>query len=200
MGNACSETNDNKNLKGKKGLGLKGNILHSECKIVILGDSAVGKTSIALRYIENKFSDAHIVTLGATFQQPRVKLKNGNTVKMNLWDTTGEEKFRSMLPMYYKSAKGAILTYDIGNKKSFDSVEYWIEELNEHVRAENLVLFLVGNKKDLPPEERQIQTATAAKIAEEQKMLFLEVSAKTGKNINELFSTLAEELSKRFKL
>jgi len=198
MGNACSENKSNQ--QGKKGPGLKTNLVQAECKIVILGDTAVGKTSIALRYIENKFSESHIVTLGATFQQPRVKLKNGNTVKMNLWDTTGEEKFRSMLPMYYKSAKGAILTYDIGSKKSFDRVEYWIDELNEHVKAENIVLFLVGNKKDLPPEERQIPTATAAKIAEEQGMLFMEVSAKTGENVNELFSTLAEELSKRFKL
>jgi len=141
-----------------------------------------------------------VVTLGATFQQPRIKLKNGNIVKLNLWDTTGDEKFRHMLPMYYKSAKGAILAYDIGNKKSFDSLEFWIEELNEHVKAENTILYLVGNKKDLPPEAKQVPTATAQKVADDQGMLFIEVSAKMGDNINELFTTMAEELAKRFKL
>ena len=197
MGNACSENGQSGSTEGKKPLTNKGTFV--DYKVVILGDSAVGKTSVALRFVDNKFSDAHIVTLGATFQQPKIQLKSGQTVKLNLWDTTGEEKFRSMLPMYYKSAKGAILTYDIGSKKSFESVGYWIEELSEHVKSENVVLFLVGNKKDLPMEDRQIPTETAAALAKEHNMLFLEVSAKMGDNINELFLTLAEELAKRFK-
>ena len=195
MGNACSDQSAQ-----KKSPGLKTNVITPECKIVILGDGAVGKTSVALRFIENKFSDAHIVTLGATFQQPKVKLKNGNTVKLNLWDTTGEEKFKSMIPMYYKNAKGVILIYDISSRKSFESVEYWIEELNEHVKAENTVMYLVGNKKDLPPEKREVPSSMAAKIAEEQGIFFLEVSAKSGENVNELFTNIAEELARRFKL
>ncbi len=198
MGNACGGEGSSSS-KAKTSLAVKGNLVQNECKIVMLGDSAVGKTSIALRYIENKFSNAHIVTLGATFQQPKVKLKNGNTIKMNLWDTSGEEKFKSMLPMYYKSAKGAILTYDIGCKKSFENVTDWIDELHDHVKLENSVMVLVGNKKDLPPEEREVSTSTAASLAQEHNMLFLEVSAKSGDNIDEIFNSLAEELSKRFK-
>ena len=203
MGNTCSGSdNFNKNnSKGKQDLIKKSfqRAKQSECKVVILGNSAVGKTSIVLRYLENKFSEAQIVTLGATFQQPLVKMKNGENLKMNLWDTTGEEKFRSMLPLYYKNIKGAILTYDIGNKKSFESIGYWINELNEHIQGENIVLFLVGSKKDLPSEQREVSTETAASFAKENGMMFLEVSSKVGENINKLFLTLAEELSMRFK-
>ena len=197
MGNACSEGRGG--ALGKRGLGIKKDINISECKVVILGDTAVGKTSIAVRYLENKFTDSHIVTLGAQFQQPRIQLQNGNTLKLNLWDTAGEEKFRSMLPMYYKSAKAAILTYDIGNRNSFESVDYWIEALSEHVKAENTVLLLVGNKKDLEADKKQVDTAIAQEVARKNGMFFLEVSAKTGENVNELFSVMAEELSKRFK-
>lgn len=204
MGNACTgdaqpNSQSANRLKKKKSSNAQ-NVTVSECKVVILGDTAVGKTSIALRYLENKFIDSHIVTLGAQFQQPKITLKNGNILKLNLWDTAGEEKFRSMLPMYYKSARGAILTYDIGNKQSFNSVHYWIEALNEHVKAENTVLLLVGNKSDLPPENRQVDSKVAAKLAEENNMIFIEVSAKNGDGVNELFTSLAEELVTRFGL
>lgn len=200
MGSACSNESSSTTSGKKKGLNTRGgDITTSECKVVILGDSAVGKSSIAVRYLENKFIDSHIVTLGAQFQQPKVTLKSGNILKLNLWDTAGEEKFRSMLPMYYKNAKGAILTYDIGNKQSFESIEYWIDALSEHVKTENTVLVLVGNKKDLPPMERQVETEAGMAVAQEHGMIFMEVSAKTGDGVNDLFNVLAEELARRFK-
>lgn len=205
MGNGCSgggkKSGSPMKMKDSKAFATKDiGVSSAECKVVILGNTFVGKTSIVLRYLENKFSETHIVTLGAVFQQPKIKLKSGNTLKVNLWDTAGEEKFRSMLPMYYKNAKGAILTYDISNRASFDSVQYWLSALNEHVKNENTVLALVGNKADIPDDERVVSSQEGARVAKANNMLFFEVSAKTGKSINELFSEVAEELVKQFKL
>ena len=171
----------------------------AECKVVILGDSAVGKTSIAMRFIENRFPESHVVTLGAKFQQPKVVLKNGSTLRINLWDTSGEEKFRSMLPIYFRNINGAILAYDIGDKKSFESVEYWLSVLDSHVKKENIVVYLVGNKKDLLLNDRKVDPITAETLAENNKMMFTEVSAKTGEGVHEVFKQLAEELVKKFK-
>jgi len=138
------------------------------------------------------------VTIGAQFQQPKIQLKNGNTLKINLWDTAGEEKFRSMLPMYYKDAKAGILVYDIGNEDSFSSIDYWIDALSDHIAKQNIPLFLVGNKKDLDPELKKVETTRAQAYAKEHNMMFTEVSAKTSEGIVELFKSLAEELSVRF--
>lgn len=206
MGNACSDKNA---PEAKGGLNIRqtngkpnsaqGPAPAFECKVVVLGDSAVGKTSIAMRFIEDKFSESHVVTLAAKFQQPKVHLKSGTTVKINLWDTSGEEKFRSVLPIYFKNINGAILTYSINDKLTFDSVRYWLAELDKHVKKEDVALYLVGNKKDLPDSERKIETRTAQKLAEEHGMLFTEVSAKTGEGVNEVFRSLAEELVKKIK-
>lgn len=185
------------NQGGKGGPGAKGKV--SECKVVILGDSSVGKTSIANRYLNNEFKEFHVNTIGAQFQQPNIKLRNGNTLKMNLWDTAGEEKFRSLLQIYYRDAKGAILTYDIGNSESFNNVESWIQALSDNIKKEDAILYLVGNKKDLDPQDKKVDTAVAQKFAEKHGMLFTEVSAKTGDGVSDLFKNLAEELAKKFK-
>jgi len=170
----------------------------SECKVVILGDASVGKTSITMRYAKNEFKDAYNNTIGAQFQQPKISLKNGNILKVNLWDTAGEEKFRSMLSMYYKEAKGVIIAYDIGSRESFDNAEKWLVTLGEHIKKEDAVLYLVGNKKDLSPAEKKVDTETAKTFAETHGMHFGEVSAKTGDGVNDVFKNLAEELSKKF--
>ena len=171
-----------------------------EFKVIILGDSAVGKTSISMRFIENKFPESHIVTLGAKFQQPRLQLKSGRNIKMNLWDTSGEEKFRSMLPIYFRNVNGAILTYDIGDKLSFNNIEYWLNTLDDHVDRNDVVLYLIGNKKDMLPTERKVDRATAQGLADQYGMLFTEVSAKTGDGIGELFINMGEELMKKHLL
>ena len=172
----------------------------SECKMVILGDQGVGKSSITIRYIEGKFKDGAKPTIGAQFQQIKTTLRNGNTLRINLWDTAGEEKFRSMLPMYYKDARGALITYDIGSLKSFESVEYWVNALDDNVKKDNCVLVLVGNKIDIDESEKQVSRDVAQKYAEHHNMLFFEVSAKTGEGVGELFKKVSEELARRFNL
>jgi len=170
----------------------------TECKVIVLGDSAVGKTSIAMRFIENRFPESHIVTLGAKFEQPRISLKNGGSLKINLWDTSGEEKFRTLLPIYFRNINGALLIYDIKDKKSFESIEYWLSVLDGYARKESIVLYLVGNKNDIQPVDREVPTEIAQKFAEANGMLFTEVSAKTGEGIADIFSLLAEQLVKKF--
>jgi small GTP-binding protein len=101
--------------------------------------------------------------------------------------------------MYYKDAKGAILVYDIGNADTFNSISYWIDALEDNIKKDNAVLYLVGNKKDLEGNERKVQTAAAQKLADEKGMYFAEVSAKTGDGVADLFKEMAEELAKRNK-
>ena len=120
-----------------------------EAKIVLLGDVSVGKTSIASRYCKNSFNEHHINTIGGAYQQQKVILSNGSAVKLHIWDTSGQERFRAMTNLYYRDAQVAILTYDITNESSFSSIEFWIQELKYKVENENMILFLVVNKCDV---------------------------------------------------
>ena len=202
MGNCASNEKDNKGSTAKGRSTMEpGRLAIStnqtkECKVVILGNTGVGKSSIAVRYLQNRFSDQHLVTIGAQFQQPKIPLKNGGFLKVNLWDTAGEEKFRAMIPMYYKNARAAMLVYDVGNMKSFQDIEYWITELDEQIKKDELLLILLGNKCDIEVSKREVETQLAQSFATNNNMLFYEVSAKTGQNVVELFKKMAEEIYK----
>jgi small GTP-binding protein len=130
-----------------------------EAKIVLLGDQNVGKSSIAQRYCKNLFTGQHVATIGGAYLQQKVILNNGVTIKYHIWDTGGQERFRSMANLYYRDASAAILTYDITNEKSFESLSYWVEELKYKFDHDKLVLCLAGNKCDV--EDRKVQYATA---------------------------------------
>ena len=120
-----------------------------EAKIVLLGDVNVGKTSIASRYCKNSFNDHHINTIGGAYQQQKVVLGNGSMVKLHIWDTSGQERFRAMTNLYYRDAQVAIITYDITNESTFSSIDFWIQELKYKVENDNMILCLVGNKCDV---------------------------------------------------
>jgi small GTP-binding protein len=130
-----------------------------ESKIVLLGDSNVGKSSIAQRYCKNLFTGQHVITVGGAYLQQKVTLNNGTAVKLHIWDTGGQERFRSMANLYYRDANAAIITYDISNERTFESVNYWVEELKYKCDQDKLVLFLAGNKSDM--EDRKVHYATA---------------------------------------
>ena len=162
-----------------------------EAKIVLLGDVSVGKTSIASRYCKNSFNDHHINTIGGAYQQQKVVLGNGAMIKLHIWDTSGQERFRAMTNLYYRDAQVAILTYDVTNEQSLESLNYWLSELSDKVDQENMLLCLAGNKNDVDSSEKKVSTAKGKQFAEEHNMIFYETSAKTGAGVKELFQAIA---------
>ena len=154
-------------------------------KILTLGDASVGKSSIVLRYSENKFNEAWLSTIGVDSKRKIVKIK-GETVKVSIWDTAGQEKFQNIVKQYYNGANGVLLIFDITNKKSFDKINFWYKDLKQSVNIDEVFVCLVGNKIDLE-EIRVISKEEAEEYAKENNMYYLEVSAKTGEGIKELF-------------
>jgi Ras-related protein Rab-5C len=170
-----------------------------EIKIVLLGNINVGKTSIASRYCKNVFNEHHINTIGGAYQQQKVILSNGSAVKLHIWDTSGQERFRAMTNLYYRDAQVAILTYDVTNESSFSGIEFWINELKYKVENDNMILCLVGNKSDAKEDERKVSKIKGKNFAEENNMLFFETSAKNGDGVKDLFVTIANKAYESFK-
>ena len=170
-----------------------------EVKIVLLGNINVGKTSIVSRYCKNSFNEHHINTIGGVYQQQKVVLSNGTIVKLHIWDTSGQERFRAMTNLYYRDAQVALLTYDITNEASFTGIEFWIEELKYKVENENMILCLVGNKSDVNDADRKITKIQGKKFADDNNMLFYETSAKNGDGVKELFNEVAKKAYEQLK-
>ena len=170
-----------------------------EVKIVLLGNINVGKTSIASRYCKNSFNEHHINTIGGAYQQQKVVLSNGAIVKLHIWDTSGQERFRAMTNLYYRDAQVGLLTYDITNESSFTGIDFWIEELKYKVENENMILCLVGNKSDVNDAERKITKNQGKKFADDNNMLFYETSAKTGDGVKDLFNEVAKQAYEQLK-
>ena len=166
-----------------------------EVKIVLLGDTAVGKSSIVQRFCSDKFEDKYKITIGGAYLLKEVKLKNGDILKLHIWDTGGQEKFRSMAELYYKDAVAAILVYDVSNPETLESLDYWIKELKEKVDNVNFIISLAGNKCDLPNEEKKISYNQGKNFSRENDLsVFYETSAKTGVGVKELFHSLAQKV------
>ena len=166
----------------------------NEIKLIVLGNTSVGKSSFILKYIEDKFVLNYIATLGMDFKQKKLKLKNGQEVKLRIYDTAGQERFKSVAVSFIKKAEGVILIYDIGNKATFESLEEWIKNIKESGK-ENLPIILVGNKCDLPPEKRQVELIEGKDKAEEFNIPFFETSCKEGINIKEVFEKIVEDIT-----
>ena len=155
-------------------------------KLLLLGDSSVGKTSIIIKYISNKFMDTNIATLGVDYMDKTVDYNNLK-VFLQIWDTSGEEKFRSITRNFYRNADGLLVVFDLTCKESFNHVKNWINEAKEH--KNDIKTILVGNKLDLE-DEREVDKETALKFAEKNNLKYFETSAKNGKNINNSFKEM----------
>ena len=160
-------------------------------KILLLGDSSVGKTCFLMRYTDNTFQEIHMSTIGLDYKLKNVQLDDGKLVKIQIWDTAGQDRFRSITKNYYKGAHGIILIYDITNKKSFENVRTWINQIKEEV-SEKVSIILVGNKID-DEEHRVVATEDGEKIAKELGLMFFECSAKSGVNIDSTFNELVKK-------
>ena len=154
-------------------------------KILTLGDTSVGKSSIVLRFTEEKFDDNLFSTIGIDFKTKYIK-RGDSSVKVLIWDTAGQEKFQNIARQYHKGANGVLLIYDIGNRKSFQRIDFWLKELKDNNRLEELFICLVGNKIDME-DKREITREEGEQYAKDNNIIFFEVSAKTGDGINLLF-------------
>jgi len=162
-------------------------------KLVLLGDTAVGKSCLVVRFVRDEFFEFQEPTIGAAFLTQTVALDD-STVKFEIWDTAGQERYRSLAPMYYRGASAAIIVYDITNPDSFTGAKSWVKELQRRGDP-NVVIALAGNKADLE-SRRKVQFEEANSYAEENGILHLETSAKNANNVKALFVEIAKKLPK----
>ena len=162
-------------------------------KVLLLGDSTVGKTCFLLRYCDKTFQEAHLSTIGLDYRLKTMTLQNGKNIKLQIWDTAGQDRFRAITKNYYKGANGIILIYDITNLQSYENVKNWIAQIREQANP-NVVIYLAGNKIDVVEELRMVKTEDGQKIADEFKLPFYETSAKSGINVNKIFEELVENI------
>ncbi|XP_052199049.1 ras-related protein RHN1-like isoform X2 [Diospyros lotus] len=159
-----------------------------QAKLVLLGDMGTGKTSLVLRFVKGQFYDNQEPTIGAAFFTQVLSL-NEATIKFDIWDTAGQERYHSLAPMYYRGAAAAVVVYDITSMDSFERAKKWVRELQRQGNP-NMVTFLVANKADLESSRQAGEL-----YAKENRLLFLETSARTAQNVNELFYDIAKRLA-----
>jgi len=162
-------------------------------KLVLLGDTAVGKSCLVVRFVRDEFFDFQEPTIGAAFLTQTVTLDDA-TVKFEIWDTAGQERYRSLAPMYYRGAAAAVVVYDITNKDSYAGAKSWVKELQRRGDP-NVVIALAGNKAD-NSANRAVETEEVQAYAAENGVIFFETSAKTAQNVRELFVDIANKLPK----
>lgn len=167
-----------------------------EFKVVLLGNPSVGKTSIVNRYLSQKFTNEYQVTIGSTFQQKLVTLPSGGTVKLDIWDTGGQERFRALLPLYYRDASAALIVFDVTDIESFEQCKFWVSEVQRE--QPSCKILLVGNKIDRL-DAIKVEENTANSYAHQCQMTYVQTSAKSGMGIDGLFETVAGEVTKTGK-
>ena len=166
-------------------------------KIMLLGDSSVGKTCFLKRYIDDTFQDVYLSTIGFDYKYKFITLEDGKKIKLQIWDTAGQERFRTIGKGYYKGAHGIILIYDVTSQKSFDSIKTWLNEIKSEA-SNKVCVFLVANKIDI--EERLISREDGEEIAKNNNLEFYESSAKDNINVSEVFQDLAEKINEKYQI
>ncbi|CAB1317894.1 unnamed protein product [Coregonus sp. 'balchen'] len=161
-------------------------------KILIIGESGVGKSSLLLRFTDDTFDPELAATIGVDFKVKTIAV-DGNRAKLAIWDTAGQERFRTLTPSYYRGAQGVILVYDVTKRDTFTRLENWLNELETYCTRNDLVKMLVGNKID-KEENREVDRNEGLKFARKHSMLFIEASAKTRDGVQCAFEELVEKI------
>ncbi|XP_076833304.1 ras-related protein ORAB-1 [Brachyhypopomus gauderio] len=163
-------------------------------KLLLIGDSGVGKSCLLLRFADDTYTETYISTIGVDFKIRTIDM-DGKVVKLQIWDTAGQERFRTITSSYYRGAHGIIIVYDVTDQESFSNVKQWLEEIDRYA-CENVSKLLVGNKSDLT-SKKVVDFTTAKEFAETLNVPFLETSSKDASNVEKAFLTLASEIQKR---
>jgi len=163
-------------------------------KLLLIGDSGVGKSCLLLRFSDDSFTPSFITTIGIDFKIRTIEL-DGKRIKLQIWDTAGQERFRTITTAYYRGAMGILLVYDVTDDKSFANIRNWIRNIEQHA-SENVNKILIGNKCDLL-DKKMIDTAKGKALADEYGIKFMETSAKNSINVEDAFITLAKDIKKR---
>ena len=163
-------------------------------KLLLIGDSNVGKTSLLLRYINNSFTEKYIATIGVEFKSKDVTLNN-NTYKIHIWDTAGQERYKSITKNFYKHAEGIIFVYDITKKETFDNLKNWISNAENET---DFKIIIVGNKLDME-SRREVSIEQLKKLAKKKNCKYFETSAKDNINVENLFLSIINEMINNIK-
>ena len=163
-------------------------------KIILLGDSSVGKTSMIIRFCDGEFNGEGTATVGIDTKTKYLK-RNGKKIELGIWDTAGQERFRSLAKNFYTAVDGILLVFDEGNKSSFKHIKNWVNEINNNIDIKQVSIIIVGNKCDL--EEQEVEMETVIDFCNQQNLKFFETSAKADINIIETFGELIDEMVKK---
>ncbi|CAJ2660828.1 unnamed protein product [Trifolium pratense] len=165
-------------------------------KILLIGDSGVGKSSLLLRFSNNTFTTSFISTIGIDFKVRTIEL-DGKQIKLQIWDTAGQEKFRTITTAYYRGAMGVLLVYDVTDESSFNNISNWISSIEQNSSDTIVNKILVGNKADMDESTRVVPFTKGQALANEYGIKFFETSAKTNRNVEEAFVTIARDIKQR---
>jgi len=163
-------------------------------KLLLIGDSGVGKSCLLLRFSDDSFTPSFITTIGIDFKIRTIEL-DGRRIKLQIWDTAGQERFRTITTAYYRGAMGILLVYDVTDEKSFGNIRNWIRNIEQHA-TESVNKMLIGNKCDMV-DKKVIETERGQALAEEYSIKFMETSAKNSINVDQAFINLAQDIKKR---
>ena len=163
-------------------------------KYIVIGDSSVGKSNILLRYTHNQFNEEYQSTIGVEFGAKNIKINN-KIYRIQIWDTAGQENFRSITRAYYKNSVCALVVYDITKRESFENVQSWIQDCRNQ-SPKTIIMVLVGNKNDLE-NLREVSYDEGEEFAKNNDMIFFETSAKTGKNVSAIFEKTSQIISQK---
>ncbi|KAL1131592.1 hypothetical protein AAG570_011206 [Ranatra chinensis] len=178
-------------------------IFDYQFRLILIGDSTVGKSSLLKYFTDGKFAEVSDPTVGVDFFARLIEVKNGTRIKLQLWDTAGQERFRSITKSYYRNSVGALLVYDICNRTSFNNIPLWMNEAKRHIEPHRPVFALVGCKLDLVrgggAAQREVPEEEVVAFAQRHGIFHIETSAKTGHNVEQAFTAITQEVYNRIQ-